>query len=94
LAIDTAEKRASCIGIGMPFRITLPVSSGSIDVGPRQHLSGLYAGVGAAVEVVYVAPGTALLYRDGPGAASLNRTGRGSAIVFRAGPGAATIEEK
>lgn len=52
MAVDTAAKRASCIGYGLPFRIALPIPDATIAIGDRQHLVGLYAGIEAASSVV------------------------------------------
>ena len=49
---DTREKRTSCIGYGLPFRISLPYADGSLDQGDRQHLVGLYSGILAGAPVV------------------------------------------
>lgn len=51
MAVDTRRKRASLIGRGLPFRITLPLADGSIDQGDRRHLLGLYAGIETAPPV-------------------------------------------
>lgn len=40
---DTVEKRAATIGPGMPFRLTLPWASGTIDEEARAHVCGVYA---------------------------------------------------
>jgi len=53
--VDTAEKRASCIGIGLPFRLTLPVTNDPTDQGSQQHLCGLYSGILAASAAVLTA---------------------------------------
>lgn len=47
MAIDTANKRASAIGVGSPFRV-LPTPSGSIGAEDRLHLAFLYRGIAAA----------------------------------------------
>lgn len=39
---DTADKRAAAVQVGRPFRMTLPVPDGSIDVGNRAHLAYSY----------------------------------------------------
>lgn len=48
MAVDTRQKRHSLIGYGLAFRLTLPTSDGTLDVGDRQHLAGLYSGIEAA----------------------------------------------
>jgi len=42
MAIDTRERRASVIGLGMP--VVLPVPDGEINKGDRYQLLGLYRG--------------------------------------------------
>lgn len=57
--IDTAEKRASTIGHGLPFRLTLPWASGVIDRPARQHVCGVYAGL----DIAQVLPGNLVIGR-------------------------------
>ncbi len=50
--MDTAAKRASAICPGLPFGRVLPIPSGTVDQGARQHVALCYAGIlaGEAVE--------------------------------------------
>lgn len=43
MALDTATKRASAIGVGQPPGVILPVPDGTIDSGDRAQLAGGYA---------------------------------------------------
>lgn len=43
MAIDTATKRASAIGVGQPPGVILPVPDGTIDASDRAQLAGGYA---------------------------------------------------
>lgn len=56
MAVDTAAKRMSLVGYGMPFRLALPAPDGTLDQGDRQHLAGLYCGILAGAAVVVVTP--------------------------------------
>jgi hypothetical protein len=47
MAVDTAAKRASLVGYGLPFRLALPFADAAIGLGDRQHLVGLYSGIDA-----------------------------------------------
>lgn len=44
MAIDTRNKRASCICLALPFRV-LPDPDAAIDEFDQQHLNFLYAGI-------------------------------------------------
>lgn len=50
MGVDTRDKRASAIGIGLPFRV-LP-NPGTIDQPDRQHVGYLYRAITAANPVV------------------------------------------
>lgn len=45
MAIDTALKRGSVVGMKMPFKFILPFPSGSITKGEQQAILGAYAGI-------------------------------------------------
>jgi hypothetical protein len=49
MALDTADKRASALHVGLPFRSTFPVADGALDQADRQHAAGWYRGILAAV---------------------------------------------
>ena len=51
MAIDTAKKRASALGVGLAF-ITLVVPSGTIAQADRQTIANTYSGILAAAPVV------------------------------------------
>lgn len=55
MAIDTADKRASAIGI--PTFWIAPIPDGTIDAADRLQGAGLYRGIAAAVGVVWNAVG-------------------------------------
>jgi hypothetical protein len=49
MAIDTRDKRASCLMLALPFGRVFPVPDGSLNTGPdRTHMSYLYRGITAA----------------------------------------------
>lgn len=53
MAIDTRDKRASAIGIGLPFRV-LPLPDASVSAEDRLHLAHLYRGIAsAAIEGIF-----------------------------------------
>lgn len=56
--IDSPEKLASTIGVGLPFRLTLPWSSGTIDSGARAHVCGSYSLEAVVPDVVPTATGS------------------------------------
>lgn len=60
MALDTATKRASALGVGMPPGIILPVPDGTIDAADRAALSGVVVPTAAV-------PGsfTAVSFKDG-----------------------------
>lgn len=43
--MDTADKRASAVHIGLPFRGMLPVPDGSIGAGDRAQAGLMYRGI-------------------------------------------------
>lgn len=56
MAIDTATKRASALGVGQPPGVILPVPDGTIDAADRAQLAGGYApaaGGGGTTLAVY-----------------------------------------
>lgn len=52
MAIDTAQKRSSAIGLGQPYIVILPTPDGSVSQADRQDAAFSYSGIlaGAAVE--------------------------------------------
>ena len=52
MAVDTAIKRASVIGVGSPIPRLLPIPSGTVGAGPRQMLAYLYIGILAGTAAV------------------------------------------
>lgn len=55
MAADTAIKRLSAMNIGMPWRGTAVVPSGTVDAGERAAGIQLYSGITGAVQVGYTA---------------------------------------
>lgn len=51
MAIDSASKRASAIGVGSPF-ITAIIPDGNLDQGDRQTMSSAYSGILAIASIV------------------------------------------
>lgn len=51
MAVDTQDKRASVLGLGLAALLVLP-SPGAIDQPDRQHVAYSYRGITAAVAVV------------------------------------------
>lgn len=49
--MNTPNKRASAIGIGLAIRLVLPISDGTIDQSDRQQTAYSYAGITAASPV-------------------------------------------
>ncbi len=47
MAVDTADKRNSAIGMGLPWRNQYPIPDGSIASGDRQHIGWVYRGIAA-----------------------------------------------
>ncbi len=45
MAIDTANKRRSMLGLALASLIVMPVPNGGIDAADRQHMLGAYAGI-------------------------------------------------
>lgn len=58
MALDTRNKRASALGLGLaPLRVG-PSPDGSLVAADRLHLAYLYAGIGAGVDLVPEPPYT------------------------------------
>lgn len=53
MAIDTAQKRASTTGVGVPFVINL-IPDGALDQGDRQTICMSYRGVLAVTAIVQI----------------------------------------
>lgn len=51
MAVDTASRRASCIGFDFPSVHVWPVPDGTIGQPDRQHIAYKYPGISAAVAV-------------------------------------------
>lgn len=45
MAVDTRDKRASCIGYAYPSRICYPVTDSAIGQEDRQHVGYIYRGI-------------------------------------------------
>lgn len=52
MAVDTANKRYSVIGLGIPVPSLLPVPDGSITDEDKLHLIYLYSGISAQVAAI------------------------------------------
>jgi len=65
--LDTREKRASAINVGLPWRGLLPLPDGTIGQADRQQLATLYAGILAttAVDATFTWP-VAITLQDPP----------------------------
>lgn len=48
MALDSRDKRASAIAVGLSWRTVYPVADGSINEGDRQQSAGWYRGILAA----------------------------------------------
>lgn len=53
MAIDTAQKRASATGVGVPFVVNL-IPDGSLDQGDRQTISMSYRGILAITAITQI----------------------------------------
>jgi len=52
MAVDTRDKRASCIGLGLPVPSVLPQPDGDIDAPDRLQVAFCYAGIAVAEAIV------------------------------------------
>lgn len=89
MAVDTAQKRASCIGFAYPSRLVLPVPDGlAPDRGDRQQLGYCYRGIDATG--VFLIAGlrvvAAALITAGPQQAQAIVAGAQGAALAVAGP--------
>jgi len=50
--MNTPNRRASAIGIGLAIRLVLPVPDGTIEASDRQQVAYSYAGIAAATPLV------------------------------------------
>lgn len=48
MAVDTRDKRSSCIGIDGAYRFVLPNPDGTVGQPDRQHTAFKYSGIAAA----------------------------------------------
>lgn len=51
MAVDTRNKRASCLGLELAFRLVLPNPDGTVDSSDRLQCSYCYAGIATAAVV-------------------------------------------
>ena len=51
MAVDTANKRYSMLGLGLDFMRLRPVPDGSVDTADRLHFLPLYSGIAASAPV-------------------------------------------
>jgi hypothetical protein len=51
MAVDTRQKRASAIGLGLAALLVLPAPNGTIDLADQQQAASVYAGILAAPSV-------------------------------------------
>lgn len=67
--MNTRNKRASALGVGLAALVVLPVPDGSVDQPDRQQVTAVYAGMPAGVlesyETVGFAAGSVRLRRAG-----------------------------
>lgn len=49
MALDTADKRASSFGVGLPFLRVFPAPDGALSQGDRQHTALSYRGIAAGL---------------------------------------------
>lgn len=88
MAIDTRNKRASAIGIGLPWRAAYPLADGTIDQADRQHVALLYAGILASTpEEIPVIPSRVIRLVAGGGVLHRVAAGGCSPLPLRAGGG-------
>ena len=53
MALDTRDKRASALGLGLAFLVVLPAPDGlALDQGDRQHVAARYRGIEAGAAIV------------------------------------------
>lgn len=69
MAIDTAAKRASALGFGMPPGVVLPVPDGTVSAADRAQLTGGYLPVNASS----IVPRYSIRLGARPGAVSVPR---------------------
>jgi hypothetical protein len=50
MALDSRSKRASSVGILLPFVLAPVLPDGTIDQGDRQHIALSYSGINAAAQ--------------------------------------------
>ncbi len=62
--MDTADKRASAIGIALAFRLVLPVPDASVGASDRPHVAYCYAGLTAAAPIPATADVVILVRAD------------------------------
>ena len=67
MAVDTRNKRASAISIGLPWRGLLPEPDGTIDQADRQQVALVYVGILAGEPVVIVPEPPAVIHTGAAG---------------------------
>jgi len=61
MAVDTRNKRASCLGLGLAALLVLPAPDAAVETGDRAHVAYCYAGIDAGSPVVVVTPSSRTL---------------------------------
>ena len=94
MALDTKSKRASALGSGLLFLVSLPDPASGIDAGDRQQASGAYRGLLASAEVIasHVPPPIAAVTYPGQSIAAVTFIGVAAAAVTYPGRPEATVE--
>ena len=54
MAVDTRNKRASAIGVGLSVALLLPLADGTVGQADRQQTAYQYSGIAAAVSQIVV----------------------------------------
>jgi len=67
MAVDTASKRYSIVGLGIPWRGLMPEPDGTIGTADRAHFLTLYAGIALDLPsaVIYTILSAAVALRKG-----------------------------
>jgi hypothetical protein len=81
MALDTADKRASAINIGLPFGRVFATPDGAFDQGDRQQMAMSYRGILATAEPEDTTP--VFRPRDARDGGSFRRRGGPTEPVFR-----------
>jgi hypothetical protein len=94
MAVDTRSKRASSVGIGLPFVLAPVLPDGTIAQADRQHIALSYSGILATALAVFEYLFTGTVYVNlSPTANTLAQLSPSSSVVSQPSPSGSVLTE-